>query len=779
LDGLIMEIFAGWDEWKSAMMTLPEDAFFDLLRSVFGHIKTPFNKQNLLSDLAAFLSRDDIRRNIAAYIDEADAQVIAAVALLENPTAAELENFFAGESRGGDLEISILLLNLEERFILYRYRDGAVFRLGLNPVLMPVIKPFAEDMSRIFPSLPAGDGENHAGRAPPSEAAALDDRIFAALISFVLEEGSLFRAEGRLRKKVLDSGGRIFPGVDLELMIRSLLCLGLCRGSAAPGALPGGIRSPEEEILMPEDHALGAFRNLEPRHRRVYWAAGLYLGAELSPELMPAPQLLRGRVRRLAQLIDRLLEFLSPLRVYPIKTLRRILFFLEWEEGKYSAGQGSVPSATPVPAGGGVDAGILCAVMARAGLLCAESLAYRPLVPAERSAATGKFCPGGSAGQQDSAKPGTPVLVIDAPFFCLVYPGIEFADVLALASFTAVRETGAVFRFEISRESCLRGFERGLSAADMGELLARLSGNRLEPSLLWTLRDWEKRSTEVSLFEGAVLVLSPERRYLAATEALAALIRRELAPGLYLLDSGDQAAEALRKAGVDMLTRYAGQPETGALDSGGLKMEGLPGLYRGGIRGPFPALEKQGYQDAASPFMAALEAGKGPGGIGLGPAPREPAWPGAENAGMAETLKARFRAALAGCTLSRPERNELAARIERRLVLSESQLSSASVRGEKLEARGLDYVGKTSIAKQALNTHSLVEVLWSAADREQRIAGVPLALEKSGGESILVIEDSRDQEDASPAPRAPGNTIRIPVGKISLLRRIKKSIFET
>jgi hypothetical protein len=767
-----MEIFTGWDEWKSAMMILPEDAFFDLLRSVFGHIKTPFNKQNLLSDLAAFLSRDDIRRNIAAYIDEADAQVIAAVVLLENPTAAELENFFAGESQGGDLEISILLPNLEERFILYRYRDGALFRLGLNPVLMPVLKPFAEDISRIFPSLPAGE-EGQAGKAPASEAVPFDDRIFAALISFVLEEGNLFRAEGRLRKKVLDSGGRIFPGADLELMIRSLLCLGLCRAGAGPGVSPGGIRSPEEEILIPEDHALRAFRNLEPRHRLVYWAAGLYLGAELSPELVPAPQLLRGRARRLAQLIDRLLELLSPARFYPIKTLRRILFFLEREENNRSAGQGNA-----APAGEAVDTGALCAVMAQAGLLHAEALAYRPLVPAERSAAAGKFCPGGSAEPGDSAKPETPALVIDAPLFCLVYPGVEFADVLALASFTAVRETGAVFRFEISRESCLRGFERGLSAADMGELLTRLSGNRLEPSLLWTLQDWEKRSAEVSLFEGAVLALSPERRYLAATESLAALIRRELAPGLYLLDSGDQAAEALRKAGVDMLTRYAGRPGAGAPDSGGLKAEGLPGLYRG-IRGPFPALGKEGYQDAAGPFMAALAAGGASAGTGLGPPPRGPEWPGAENAGTAETLKARFRAALTGCTLSRPERNELAARIERRLVLNESQLNPASVRGEKLEARGLDYVGKTSIAKQALNTHSLIEVLWSAADREQRIAGVPLALEKSGGESVLVIEDSRDQGGASPAPRAPGNTIRIPLGKISLLRRIKKSIFET
>jgi hypothetical protein len=125
--------------------------------------------------------------------------------------------------------------------------------------------------------------------------------------------------------------------------------------------------------------------------------------------------------------------------------------------------------------------------------------------------------------------------------------------------------------------------------------------------------------------------------------------------------------------------------------------------------------------------------------------------------------------------------------VERRLVLTETQLSSASVRGEKLEARDLDYVGKASIARYAISSRSLVEVVWSTADSagEQRILGIPLALEKSGGESILVIGDSRDQEDvemprgAGDTMRIPGDTIRIPLGKISLLRRIKKSMFET
>jgi hypothetical protein len=748
-----MTIFRTQNEWKSAMMTLPDAAFFDLLRSVFGNIKTPFNKQNLLAELTAFLSRDDIRRNIADYIDEVDAQVITAVAILRNPSAGEAEHFFAGDT----LDLQGILLNLEERFILYRFREGPISRLALNPVLEPVLKPLVMDMPLVFPSVPLSDGAEADGS---NTALSSDDRILAALFAFVQEEGSrsapacgLFKAEGRLRKKVLDSGKRVFPGLDLEAAIRGLLCLGVFR-------LAG-------EALVPDEHALRAFRDLEPRHRLIYWAAGIYTalvpaitvtaaaaaatpiaagaidpGASLFP--LEAPQLLRGRLRQLAGSIDMLLGLMDAGRVYPPTTLRRVFALLEREE------EGKVPA--------GIDIDALCVALVEAGLW--------------------RKTPQGYCLRMSPVPDGdeSPAVVMDAPFFCLVYPGIAFADALTLASFTSVRETGAVFRFELNRESSLRGFERGMTAAAMGELLDRLSENRVESLLPWTLQDWEKRYGEVSLFEGPVLSLSPDRRYLAETKPLAALIRRELAPGLYLLagSTGDKVTEALRKAGVDIFARFTGE-----------SMEQAPGPALSIAKGArdavtglslFPPLGRgrHGYQDAAGSAIMDIVSEA----IGLVlPAEFPPAASGV-SAEAAEALKASFRSALTGRSLSRLEREELAARIERRLVLSESQLSSASIRYEKLEARGLDYVGKAAIAKQALNAHSLVEVVWSAADNdggsgltEQRVQGIPQGLEKSGGETILVMDDSR----------VPGNaplTLRIPLGRISLLRRIKKSIFE-
>ncbi len=121
--------------------------------------------------------------------------------------------------------------------------------------------------------------------------------------------------------------------------------------------------------------------------------------------------------------------------------------------------------------------------------------------------------------------------------------------------------------------------------------------------------------------------------------------------------------------------------------------------------------------------------------------------------------------------LSKDQRDELATRIERRLILAAEQMDGSSVKYEKLEARGLDYVGKYNIAKHALSTGALLEVVWSDNDGTiQRIFGIPSSIDKVNGEAILVLYSERNENNQ-------GTTIRIALGRISLLRRIKQSIF--
>jgi hypothetical protein len=683
--------------WKSSLMTLPDGPFFELMRSVFGNIKTPFSKQKLLDDLCSFLGREEIREIIAQYIDGADARVMSAIVILEEPAQGELESFFAGELSYADLED--ILLNLEERFIIYRFREEGLSRLALNPALEKVISPFTGDFSVLFPSRPSD--------APPRPVSAVpDDRVLAAILSRVYGEPLFFKSEGGLRKKALDSSARIFPGLDIGLFTGAMLILGLLRTDG--------------ESIKGHSANIDAFGELSALERLVYCAAGICCyKASQQPVSAVSFHIMHIRISNTVTLIRQFIDLIKPGRLYPLLTLKRYKGVLEkaMNGGRRSGG---------LAGQNGIAFDCFLEALEETGLLVS--------VPEEQWA-------GGNAlyAETSGAAAVSPVLAMDTSFSFIIYPAIAFKDASDLAVFSAVKETGAAVRFELTRETAVRGFNLGIKAELMIDLLRRLSGNRINESLIWTMNDWEKRYNEVSLQKGLVLTLSEDRRYLAGAEPVASIIRKTLAPGVYLLTGDDvQAEEALRKAGVDIIA-----------------MAGDDGMRRerpAFTQEHFPPLNEK-LQAAGGFFLNSMTAEISRSGMAVN---------------NAEMLKEKFRQKLEGISLSKEERVELRSRIERRLILTPSQLEDSAIRYEKLEARGLDYVGKASLAKQAIAAKSLLEVIWPhEKDGTRKARGIPLAIEKSGGESILVLDPINEYTEQ----------IRIPIGKISLLRRIKKSIF--
>ncbi|MDR2478889.1 MAG: helicase-associated domain-containing protein [Treponema sp.] len=716
-----VSVFRPVEFWKSALMTLPDSAFFDLLRNVFGAIKTPFNKQLLLDNLVSFLQQKDIQDAAVSYINHNDRRIIAAVAVLNEPSSGKLEHFFAGEINYAGLHDN--LVNLEERFILYRFRDNGKSRIALNPLFERILEPLALDTFLLFPSFSPNEAAAN-GVAPNGEdirITPLDGRILAALLSFVEESGVFFRTGGKIRKNIIDRAKAVFPRMDFETVTGSLRALGLF--------------NTEGNHLVPDYRRFAAFGNLSLRERLEYFAAGVICFDKTEPEADISFWPYRTTVRKYAAFIHQFIGILEPERLYPVSTLGRIAGILENNNQR-----GSESGKTD-----NIDSGSLIQAMEKTGLLAGTGGKYRRLGLSAADSGKDGTKKTGQAETQEAA----PLIAIAEPSSILLYPEIAYNDAVSLAAFSAVKETSLAVRFELNRDSALRAFRRGITADSIIDLLKRLSHNRISETLVWTITDWEKRYSEVTLRRGLVLGLSPERRYLAETKPLARLIQETLAPGIYLLaeTAEEEALQTLRKAGVDMVAQNA-RTENPADAEG-------PGLS-GGF---FPALNS--VSRSGIPLRAS-----------------QPASGGAEeNSGndvlppQASTLIAGFHAILKEMPLNKEEHSELAARIDRRLVLSESQLKDAVIRYEKLEAGGLDYVGKALIAKQAIALQSPVELVRPGKNGE-RIFGIPKALEKEGGENMLVI--SPLPESGNPG----GDTIRIPLGKIGLLRRIKKSIFE-
>jgi len=705
------DIFRSVEFWKASIMPLPDHAFFELLRTVFGKIKTPFNKQNLIGDLEKFLTNNDIQKNIAAYIDKNDIRIIAAVAALNEPTAAELDAFFEGEL--DHTELHDMVINLEERFILFRFLDENQSRLALNPLMESILSQYTDDISSLLPSF-HNKTPNKTGK---QNVPFFDDRILAALLSFVSQDETFFIKEGKIRQKVMNRAAALFPALQLEPVIGGLQVLGLFFANG--------------DTLLPDFTRFTAFGKLDRLERMEYCAAGVLCYYD-SPMNELSPWLLRAKIRSYASFIHNFYTLLEPEQQYPLITLRRLVFIL----GRKNE----------------INCDMLIKAMEQTGLLVSDSnKRWQKSSFTSESAMTKETAASAAANAGASAGANAAAIAMDSPFTLLMYPEIAYNEAIELASISSVTETGLNIRFEINKDAAVSAFNRGVSAATVIELLQRLSENRIDENTAFTLLDWEKRHKEISLYTGLVLKLSPERNYLAETKPLSKYIITKLAEGIYLIPENmeERVYTALKKAGITIFAK----PNSGANhDNDGNALYGGGALNSADSRIYFQRL------NTGSPHIEKIRQirpEKNEGGINTSTA--DPS---------VSALINGFHSIINKMRLGAEQRDELTARVNRKLVLCEAQLKDAVVRYEKLEARGLDYTGKTMIAKQAIARQMPLEVSWPGRQKQESVIGIPKALEKKGDENILVMES------------ADGNTIHLPLGKIGLLRRIKKSIFE-
>jgi hypothetical protein len=102
-------------------------------------------------------------------------------------------------------------------------------------------------------------------------------------------------------------------------------------------------------------------------------------------------------------------------------------------------------------------------------------------------------------------------------------------------------------------------------------------------------------------------------------------------------------------------------------------------------------------------------------------------------------------------------------RIQRKIIIDESQLNSLSVKQEKTEARGMDFLGKMLIIEQALVSRSLLEI----EDRGKKITCTPISIEKQpdGAVTTFTIEETKAY-------------VRLSVSQLQSVKKLRESIFK-
>ena len=691
-------------DWSDALLTSGTEALLGAVRNYIGPIKTPYDKRDLVAGLEAFLRRTETKDSLLALLDPLDVRILGSSLLLGSVPEQVLKDLFSGELPL--FELGVRISNLLDRLLLFRYQSGGRRLVAVNPLLEEELRARAIDSELFFSS------GSERGRSVPTDDATgsslgsipVDAGAAVVLFSFLLHAPLSTRKGGGLTKRGLERVAALLP----ELAVPEGDRLGtLAQALSASGVVRMG--EDDERCLDRE-----AFARLLSE-----WGECLpyYLAACTATEGGDG-----GAADSLAIVLASAMESLPLGRVMPRSVLARwvriVAHGANFTGG--AAGADSVP----------VDPAAALASLEAFGILSPRGDGFVPILPGAHVATRTEV---------------GAVLVAEGSHALHLMPEASLEDRLFVGCVAKPTAIGKVWSFDVERDTVRRAFAAGLSAPVIKARFESLSGASLPQSFAFSLSAWEEEYRSLRLYRGFVLVADERQRLvIERSVALGKIMAERLAAGIYFLSvsTPDEAVAVLMAAGLESppLTQ-ATAPHFDSPSSSALFGPSLSEKAGKTARGRIDAL-----CDLVRP--AVFQSGV--------PVPGP------------EVRLSALRAILSASSRTEEERRELADRIERRLVLTERQIAQSDPRPDRLEAGGLDYLGKVRVVERSLRAvGDRLEVLYRLPGEEPvRALLRPVRLDKN--EKGLILE-AEDLLTGSPA--------RVPLGAVSTVRRVRASLF--
>lgn len=288
-------------------------------------------------------------------------------------------------------------------------------------------------------------------------------------------------------------------------------------------------------------------------------------------------------------------------------------------------------------------------------------------------------------------------------------------------------------RFEITRGACLRCFEKCSTDDELISLLDKAAGGRLPQNIKASIAEWYAQCTAVGLYRGFVLAVAEDKRKLfQQNERLQKIIYKELADGVYLVKQME--LEAIRA-----VVKSTGLEATYYNISGMSRQTGLE-LIPIERRASEVEVSGEGYQERDKRQFI-----------------REK-----EYRAYLRKLEQRLET----LPVSSENKRNLKEKIVKKLILTEEQLCGMPADTEIRAVSGLDFLGKIRLAELVIAGRNLLEIDVEEPSGHRMITGMPIAIEKEGGDAVLLI---RGQDDQSYE--------RISVALIVKMRALRDSLF--
>ena len=674
--------------WQESIAALPDKQFFNIMRLYLGEIKTPYNKQRLIEQLASFIRREENVKSIITFLDSFDLELITAISLISKVDIYTLSNFFAGTYSITELYPAVL--NLTERLLIYIENDlqSGKDYIHVNPFLKEYLKPYI-NTKLLFPPF---EITNHS----TEDIFILTPNILISFISYLKVKGISCKADGLIKKNDMKNLSEIFNGKEklIQLLMDGFINLSLV--------------VEKDKVYRIREDRLKAFAQLKESQQYALLCAasvsrfsfeGLRKEAILLEDCLssiPDSGFTRQEILRLAFLVGSYTEDGSA-----VAKKSRFSMMMEEAAREEADSQGdSSESADPQQNANLLDRMTDSAI--EFGLL-------KKLGTTEDGEDI--FTKGSLILPEDvdniTEENRPKVVNIDSIFMITIMPGLPLSQLLPLTAFMMIKKCGVVAEFEISRNSASSSYDDGWTPDTITEELKKNTYYDVPQSLKINLVEWYNTYSSAVIYKGYVLKVDESNiSFVENNPNIKKRIKEKLADGIYLLNipAESDISDFLKNCGLDFL----GKVKSASIESESIK---FPTLRDGKRVNIFDNNQEEikpvSIQDAAEKL---------------------------------KTLKAK----LEEMDLNKNEKESLNYRISNRLILTEEQLTNASIRAEILEADGMDFAGKVHLIEAAIQDDDKLELTYSQYSGKgwNTVTGKALSISKQENEVIMRFQHS-------------------------------------
>ena len=315
--------------------------------------------------------------------------------------------------------------------------------------------------------------------------------------------------------------------------------------------------------------------------------------------------------------------------------------------------------------------------------------------------------------QSSGSKRG--LLNINAGTSITVMPGLSLTELIPLVSFMDVTASSTVTEFEVTRKSVSRAFDKNSTPSDIYALLSCYSAYEIPQSLQMNIEEWYSSYSSAILYKGYVLKVNEKSaRVVENSPGIAPYIQAKLADGIYVMNIplDDDAEKFIRSCGLDFMGTVRTPKRTDDVID-------------------FPVL-RSGRNVLAGRFVT-----------------EEQMDCGAEKTEDGAKIKEGFYKKLDELELTEQQRECLAMRIERNVIVTEEQLKPETVRLEILEIDGMNYAGKLRLIENTIDSGDSIELTVPADNDPSRLLvylGKPLMISKHTNDALVRMQLEPDNE---------------------------------